>query len=155
MLFRSLTIVVALAATFTFSYAQPNSAALTNVVNQMTAAQTRYDAAALRDLVTSDYVEVSPLGEVDPLDKFLSFYSPEAKAAAGNVKAAVEASELDIREYGKFAIVIARLTYSVSAEGRTLPPRSIRATYVMRKEKGKWRVASAQYTGIRPAAPPK
>jgi len=46
--------------------------------------------------------------------------------------------------------VIVRLNYTFTSDGKTLPPRSMRAMIVCRKEKGAWKIASAQYTGIRP-----
>lgn len=121
----------------------------------MTSAQTEYDAKKLDSILTADYIEISPLGEFDTRDKVLGFYSAEAKAAAGAMKAMVEVTEFSIRDYGKSAIVIARLNYTMTVDGKPLPPRSIRATYVMRKEKSAWKIASVQYTGIRPPSPPK
>lgn len=125
------------------------------LVNQFTNAQTTYDAKTIDSVLTADYIEISPVGEFDPREKVLGFYTAEAKAAAAGVTAAVETVEHSIRNYGKYAIVIARLNYTMTAAGKPLPPRSIRVTYVMRKEKDAWKIASAQYTGIRPPQPPK
>jgi len=55
----------------------------------------------------------------------------------------------------KFAVAIVRLNYAIKVEGKPLPPRSMRATYVMRKDGKTWKIASAQYTGIRPLPPSK
>ncbi len=129
--------------------------ALKALVNQMTTAQTEYDAKTLDSILTADYVEISPLGEFDPREKVLGFYNAEAKAAAAGVTVIVEAAEHSIRNYGKFAVVIARLNYKMTAAGKELPPRSIRATDVMKNVKDVWKLASAQYTGIRPTQPPK
>ena len=132
-----------------------NDQTLKALVDQMITAQTEYDAKTLDNILTADYIEISPVGEFDPREKVLSFYTAEAKAAAAGVTATVEATERSIRSYGKFAVVIARLNYKMTSAGKELPPRSIRATYVMRKEKDEWKIASAQYTGIRPPQPPK
>lgn len=125
------------------------------LIKQMTDAQAAYDAPALDKLLTPDYIEISPLGEFDPRDKVLGFYTPEAKAAAGNMTPVLEVTELSMRTYDKFAIVIAKFTYTIQVDGKTMPPRSMRVTFVFRKEKDAWRVASAQYTGIRAPQPPK
>lgn len=149
-------IVLLLAAGMAVSNAQSkHDPALKALVAQMVNAQTEYDAKTLDAILTADYIEISPLGEFDPREKVLGFYTPEAKSAAAGVTAAVEAAEQSIRSYGKFGVVIARLNYTMSMNGKPLPPRSIRATYVMKKEKGGWKIASAQYTGIRPPQPPK
>ncbi len=131
--------------------------ALKSLVKQMTAAQQSYDAAALDKILTADYIEISPVGEFDPREKVLGFYKPELKPPIDKMSATLETDEFSIRQYDKFAIVIVRLNYKITSEGKTLPPRSIRATIVCRKEKNAWKIASAQYTGIRPAqaSPPK
>ena len=124
---------------------------LKSLVKQMTEAQQNYDAAALDKLLTADYIEISPVGEFDPREKVLGFYKAELKPPAGKMTATVEATDFSIRVYEKFAVVITRLDYTITSDGKPLPPRSMRATIVCRKEKGAWKIASAQYTGIRTA----
>lgn len=66
----------------------------------------------------------------------------------------VTTDEFLIRTYGNFAVVIARVTYAPGGTApATRPPFSVRATLVCRKEKGVWKIASTQYTGIRPPRP--
>ncbi len=122
-----------------------------SLLKKMTDAQTAYDAPALDRILSSDFIEISPVGEFDSRDKVLGFYTPKAKADAGNVTASLEVSDLSIRVYDQFAIGISKFTYSITADGKALPPRSMRVTTVFRKENGEWKIASAQYTGIRPA----
>jgi hypothetical protein len=135
----------------TAAFAQSNAkddAALTNLIKQMTDAQLAYDAGALDRIFTSDYIEISPAGELDPREKVMGFYNPQSKPAA---VPDVFVSELNIRLYGKLAIVIARLNYTVPLLRTAV--RSVRATFVCRLEKGVWKIASAQYTWIREPAP--
>jgi uncharacterized protein (TIGR02246 family) len=129
--------------------------ALKSLVKQLTDAQAAYDAAALDKIFTADYIEISPVGEFDPREKVLGFYKPELKPPADKMTAATEATDFSIRVYDKFAVVIARLNYTITSDGKQMPPRSMRATFVCRKEKGAWKIASAQYTGIRPPQPAK
>ncbi|HEY0458375.1 MAG TPA: nuclear transport factor 2 family protein [Pyrinomonadaceae bacterium] len=123
--------------------------ALKSLVKQFTEAQTAYDAVALDKILTADYIEISPAGEFDPREKVLGFYKPELKPPADKMTATTETTDFSIRVYDKFAVVIARFNYTIVSEGKQLPPRSIRATIVCRKEKTAWKIASAQYTGIR------
>jgi len=123
--------------------------ALKSLVKQMTDAQAAYQPDVLDKILTADYIEISPVGEFDPREKVLGFYKPELKPPAEKMSMTTEVTDYSIRVYGKFAVVIARLNYSMTSEGKPLPPRSIRATYVCKKEKGAWKIASAQYTGIR------
>ena len=135
------------------AFAQTGSkddAALKSLIKRMTDAQLTYDAAALDKIFTADYIEISPVGEFDPRDKVLGFYKPELKPPA---MPTLEISEYSIRNYGKYAIVIAKLTYVMTVNGKPAPPRAMRATYVCRQEKGSWKIASSQYTGIRPPQP--
>ena len=131
-----------------------DDAALKSLVKRMTVAQTNFQPDALDKILASDYIEISPLGEFDTRDKVLGFYKPEMKPPADKMTATNEATDFSIRNYGKFAVVIAQLNYTITSEGKVLPPRSIRATYVCRKENGAWKIASAQYTGIRPPQSP-
>ena len=116
----------------------------------MTDAQGNYDANGLDKIFTADYIEISPIGEFDPREKVLGFYKPELKPPVDKMSTTLEMTDYSIRNYGKFAIVIARLNYTITSDGKQLPPRSMRVTTVCRKEKGAWKIASAQYTGIRP-----
>ena len=155
--FILIIIILSFAASVSVSNAQSkDEQQIKGLVGQVINAQTEYGGKALDNILTADYIEISPIGEFDPRAKVLGFYNDEAKAAAaGGVKVSVEATEHSIRSYGKFAIVIVRLNYTMTMEGKPMPPRSIRATYVMRKEGKTWKIASAQYTGIRPTQQPK
>ena len=128
--------------------------ALKTLVKQMTYAQSNYQPDALDKILTADYIEISPVGEFDPREKVLGFYKPELKPPADKMSAKVEPDEFSIRSYGKFAVVIVRLNYAITNEGKQLPPRSIRATFACKKEGKNWKIASAQYTGIRPPTTP-
>lgn len=128
------------------------TAALETLVRQQIDAQTAFDRAKLDSIVTSDYIEISPLGEVDPRAKMLDFYNPETKPEGIEVKP--QLNEFSTRAYDNFGVVIVRIDYTMSRGGPPLPPRSIRATFVCRMESGSWKVASAQFTGIRPTASP-
>ena len=149
--------VFILLASSVFVFAQTkDDAALKSLVKQMTDAQSNYKSDALDKIFTADYIEISPIGEFDPREKVLGFYKPEIKPPADKMSATVEATDFSIRNYGKFAVVITRLNYVITSDGKPLPPRSIRAMIVCRKEKDAWKIASAQYTGIRPSqTPPK
>ena len=141
-----------------FAFAQTQNkedAKLTALVRQMTDAQMSYQPEALDKIFSADYIEISPIGEFDPREKVLGFYKPEAKPDPSKMTASVEATDFSIRSYDKFAIVITRLNFTRTVEGKTLPPISLRATIVCRKEKGEWKIASVQYTGIRPPQPAK
>jgi ketosteroid isomerase-like protein len=148
------TVMSVLLAGSVFAQKKPDvktEAALISVVKQLVDAQSTFDMAALRKLTTADYIEISPLGEFDPREKMLGFYKPELKPK--NMEIKNDADEFSVRGYGKFAIVIVRLNFLITMDGKTAPPRSMRATYVCRKEKGAWKIASAHYSGIRPPAP--
>ena len=158
MKFRVFIFLLLLFASSSLAFAQTQNkedAKLTALVKQMADAQRNYDAEALDKIFAADYIEISPVGEFDPREKVLGFYKPEMKPDASKMSATVEATDFSIRSYDKFAIVITRLNFTRTVEGKTLPPISMRATIVCRKEKGEWKIASAQYTGIRPPQPPK
>lgn len=129
--------------------------ALKTLVKDFTDAQMNFRPEALDKMLTADYIEISPIGEFDPRAKMLGFYKPELKPPADKMSMTLEIDEYSIRSYKDFAVVIARLNYQMTVDGKTMP-RQMRATLVCRKEKSAWKIASVQYTGIRPpAAAPK
>jgi uncharacterized protein (TIGR02246 family) len=129
-------------------------AEINTLLRQFTEAQKNYDAAKLDEILAPDYVEISPAGEVDPRAKVLSFYAPEKKSERGGELVSYGLDEITTRIYGDTAIVVARLPFTMKTpDGQTMS-RAMRCTIVCRKTRGKWRIASAQYTGIRPSPPP-
>ena len=128
---------------------------LTALVKQMAEAQGKFDTATLEKIYASDYVEISPMGEVDPRAKAIGFYKAAAPNASSSPAApTVSTDEFNLRNYGNFAIVIARFTFAqAAAESSPRPSINFRVTLVCRKEKGEWKIASAQFTGIRPPRP--
>src|SRR5262245_3346185 len=108
---------------------------LQSLVKQMVDAQSAYDPARLEKLTTdyytarveklttADYIEISPVVEFDPREKMLGFYKPELKPT--NMEVKNEVDEFSVRNYGKFAVVIARLNYLVTMDGKPMPPRGI------------------------------
>ena len=128
---------------------------INTLLRQFTEAQKNYDAAKLDEILAADYVEISPAGEVDPRAKVLSFYAPEKKKERGGELVSYGLDEITKRIYGDTAIVVARLPLTMKTpDGQTMS-RAMRCTIVCRKTRGKWRIASAQYTGIRTPPPAK
>jgi ketosteroid isomerase-like protein len=149
-------IIISAVVIFAFNSFAQNSkddAAIKDVVQRLVVAQTNYDQKAIDSLLTSDYIEISPLGEFDPREKVIGFYAPDRKPDPAKMTATVDITEYSIRNYGNIAVAIARFNYSMTSEGKPLPPRSIRATIVLKKVRSDWKIASAQYTGIRPPTP--
>lgn len=128
---------------------------ITSLLRQFAAAQKDYDAGKLDQLLAPDYVEVSPVGEVDSRAKVIGFYAPEKKKERQGELLSYELDEISTRLYGDTAVVIARLPFTVKAPDGQSVSRALRCTFVCRKAQGKWRIVSTQYTGIRPPAPPK
>ena len=136
--------------TLTAAAQTPDQRLLEAAVRSMADAQIAFDAARLDAIFTKDYIEISPVGEFDTRDKVLGFYKSELKPPADKMSTAIAIDEFSTRVYGKTAVVIARLTYNITANGKQMPPRSMRVMVVGRKEGSVWKIASAQYTGIRP-----
>lgn len=124
------------------------------LVRQLAEAQKNYDAAKLDEILAPDYVEISPAGEVDPRAKVLGFYAPEKKNARQGELVSYELDEITSRIYGDTAIVVARLPFTVKTPDGQTVSRAFRCTFVCRKTRGKWRIASAQYTSVRPPQTP-
>ena len=144
-----LAALVAIAATQAAS--SPAERAIVAVVQQLADAQRTFDQAALDRLLTADYVEVSPVGDVDDRAKVIGFYSADAKAKSPPVSSIV-IDEPNVRIDGTHAIVILRQTTNVGPAGAS---RAVvmRVTAHLRRSGNEWQIASTHYTGIR--QPPK
>ncbi len=126
---------------------------LKGLVGEMIDAQMAYSPEKLDKLFTPDYIEISPVGEFDERSKVLGFYDPKTKPDPAKFSSSATLDEFSIRNYGKFAVVIARVDYTIKSDGKTLPPRSLRLTLAIRKIKNEWKIASVQYTGIKTKTP--
>lgn len=144
-------VLVVLLLSPTLNAQSPTSAAereLLVVVQGLADAQRTFDQAAMERLLADDYVEVSPVGEVDLRAKVLGFYAPELRGKSPQPSSVV-LDEPNIRVYGDHAIVIVRQTIKMEVGGVA---RSVvmRATAELRMVGGTWRIASMQYTPIPP-----
>lgn len=119
--------------------------AVEELVNKFTEAQVQKDAATLRSLTADQYVEISPLGEVDPREKMLGFYVKTA--ASGTPTLAID--DRTVALSGGTAVMTAKLQYTMNKDGQS---RSfdMRVSYVAHKEGGQWKLLSSQGTPIRP-----
>jgi hypothetical protein len=141
--------VVALASTAAQAEESPQQALL-QLVQSYSDAQIGFEPQKIDAVVTRDFVEVSPAGEVVPREKVLGFYEPSKKK--GDPQRFV-ATEPVVRVFGNAASVIVNLTGSATVNGEKRS-FSFRAGYLAVKEGGQWKLASAQYTGIRPPKNP-
>ena len=138
-------IVLSCVCVLNASAADNASPALIELVQRHAEAQRDFDQAALKAVTADNYVEVSPAGEVDSREKMLSFYAPDQKRASPQLAV----TEPMVRVLGDTAVVLAKLNYTMGADAqaRTF---AMRASYVAQLKDGKWKLVSAQYTGIRP-----
>ena len=123
-------------------------AELVSLVERHAQAQSQFDQATLRNITAENYVEISPIGEVDSREKMLSFYAPESKRPAPQL----QVEEPAVRIMGDTALVSVRLSYSMNQDGATRK-FAMRGGYVARLIDKQWMLVSAQYTGIRPPKP--
>lgn len=114
-------------------------------------AQTSFDLNTLDALLAPDYVEVSPIGDVDERAEVLGFYTPEAKAemlARGVEPLSVTLVEPRVRVFGDHGIVITKQEAELAIEGAR-QKRSLLSMQHFRKIDGKWLLQSAQFTPIK------
>ena len=124
---------------------------LRNLIKEMIDAQIAFSPERLDKIFADDYIEISPLGEVDDRAKTLGFYEPKLKPE--KLSTTVKFEDVSVRNYGEFAIVISRIDYMITMDGKDLSPRSMRLTLACRNINGNWKISSSQYTAIRPKKP--
>ncbi len=128
-----------------------------SIAKQAAVAQENYDTAALEKFYASDYIEISPKGEIDERAKAIGFYKIEdvEKAKAKTPKYILD--EFKVRHYGKYAMIISRFSFGTKNNPGKPPFPVGLVLYALRKEKGAWKIYSAQFTPFppppRPATP--
>ncbi len=135
-------------------FGQTSLDAIRSTITQYNEAVRVYDSVALDRHFHPDYVEVSPVGEVDSRARTLSFYKlPEGKKPAS--PDSISLDELSVRMPTKdVAIAIFRLTMTFK-NGEQKFDMQFRATSCLKLEKGKWLIFGTQAVGMRPKPPVK
>lgn len=113
---------------------------LSKLVEEHVAAQAAFDQKKLRELTATEYLEISPRGELDPRSQMLSFYEHRPAAASPNVSIQLRS----IRHYGPVGILVATL-----AMGPSSSPRVMQASYTARCSPSACKLLTVQYTPVR------
>lgn len=125
------------------------------IAKQAVTAQENYDPVTLEKIYASDYIEISPLGEIDERQKAIGFYKV---ADIEKEKARTPRYILDdfkVRHYGKFAMVISKFSIGSKKDSQRPPTAVGIALYGLRKENGAWKIYSLQLTPFPPPTPAK
>lgn len=123
------------------------------VVKKAAMAQESYDPVTLDKVYASDYVEISPKGEIDEREKAIGFYKVEDPAKMSSQTPRYILDDIKVRHYGKFAIVISKLSFGSKTDAQKPAMTLGIVTYALRKEKGEWKIYSAQFTPFPPPRP--
>ncbi|MES2069327.1 MAG: nuclear transport factor 2 family protein [Pseudomonadota bacterium] len=147
----SLAVAFAVAANLSFAATAEVLDAGIAAVRQLATAQKNFDQAAINAILAPDYVEISPIGEVDARARVLGFYGAEQKAQAANAPVQVlDLEQISARAYGEsVVVVVARWPSIFTGKDGKSTEQALRVVYVASKIGDKWQVVSAQYTGIR------
>jgi ketosteroid isomerase-like protein len=119
-----------------------DSAVVTDLVRKFYDAQINHDPDVLRAITSEQYVEISPLGDVDPRERMIGFYVKDP----ARVPSPATVDERTVRVFGDSAMVTMKVTLTINGQ-----PRSMRSSYLAHKEGAEWKIISAQHTPIRPA----
>ena len=120
-------------------------AVVKQLVENFLKAEQSYDATSLARMISESYVEVSPAGEVDEHDRFLSFYAPEKKTDWPPMST----SDIRVRMFGDTAIEIVKFTYQMPQPDGGTRSMEMRGSFIAQRENGTWKLLGAHYTGIR------
>lgn len=144
--FSCLLLAVVMTALPSIAFAGDGAASAEKAARRYFAAEAQFDLDALESVLDPQFVEISPLGEVDERDKVLSFYTPDQKVATPPMRF----DPYVVRQHGDFAVMSTRATVDIG--GQT---RAITIGLTARRDADGWKLLSAQYTAFRPKiAPP-
>jgi hypothetical protein len=133
-------------ATLAIEQAKPADAQILTVLRTLVDSQVAFDQKKMDTVLAPDYVEISPVGDVDQRAKVLSFYDPAEKGYAPVGKAALE--EVSTRTYGDTAVTVSKLTFNLQTPQGVIA-RPMRAVFVTRNIGSRWLIVSSQFTPIR------
>ncbi len=108
-------------------------------------AQRGFDAATLAALTDPDFVEISPVGEVDLRAKMLSFYTPDKKRTAPPMRY----EQVHAWKNGPSGTIIGKVIYTMTSPAGEMRTSELTATFQLHRSKGKWKLVAAQYTPVR------
>lgn len=120
---------------------------VTQLIKNFGKAEQAYDAGALSQLISDRFIEVSPAGEIDGHDRFLSFYAADKKVPWPKFTTREE----PIRVFRDTAIDIVTFHYDMPGPNGSTRSMEIRSTFVAQRADGIWKLIQVQHTGIRPA----
>lgn len=125
-----------------------------SVAIQAVTGQENYDPATLEKIYASDYIEISPKGEIDVRDKAIGFYKVDDVESAKLKTPRYILDEFNVRRYKDNAIVITRFSVGSKTDKERKPTAVGLAVYCLRREKGVWKIFSSQFTPFPPPARP-
>ena len=125
------------------------------ITKRAAAAQESYDTATLEQIYASDYIEISPKGEIDVRDKAIGFYKVEDVEAARAKTPKYMLDEFQVRSYKDHAIIISRFSIGSKTDAERKPTAVGLVLYSLRKEKNVWKIYSAQFTPFPPPPRPQ
>ena len=110
-------------------------------------AEHAFDAARLSTLVGRNYVEVSPLGEVDEHDRFLGFYAADKKVPIPPMT--LTQDHFSTFNDGASALYVGKIAWSMAGPDGVTRNLEMRVTWIMSREDGTVKMQFADYTPIR------
>ena len=117
-------------------------------LQQFADAALRYDLATMRKLTHPQYIEISPVGEVDDREKLINSYDiPEGKRPPTPSEARLE--EVIVRYVKKDVAHIICREDLVFARGEKSMTMSLRLTAILTRDNEGWKLYSQHYTPIR------
>jgi ketosteroid isomerase-like protein len=125
------------------------------VAKKAAEAQESYDPAMLDKLYASDYIEISPKGEIDEREKAIGFYKVDDIEKAKSRTPKYILDEFKVRRYKDYAIVISRFSIGSKMDSQQKPTAVGLVVYALRKEKKAWKIYSAQFTPFPPPPRPQ
>ncbi len=146
--------IILLAFSFTAFSQNTKNEELIAVIKKAVEAQENYDPITLDKLYASDYIEISPKGEIDEREKAIGFYKVDDVEKAKSRTPRYILDEFKVRNYGKYAIIISRFSIGFKNDLSKPPTPVGLVLYALRKEKGAWKIYSAQFTPFPPPQKP-
>lgn len=116
---------------------------LVQLMHDFVDAEQAFDPQRLSALITDDYVEISPIGDVDPRATFLGFYAADKKTPFPPMAWSAPM----IRRWDDTASLISTVSFDrPGSPGQPAQRANMRVNFLAVRQGGQWKIASAQFT---------
>lgn len=108
-----------------------------------------YRPDKLEEVLHKDYIEISPIGDIDLRAQTIGYYAPELKEKTKTPDSFTVSDPIKTNLSDSVFLIVYKITYQFKA-GEKLMELPLRASTVLKNESGHFKIVSNHFTAYRP-----